>query len=142
MPAIKPIDQASAKWAGRAAAASGDYATGVQNPKVPWSSAAQAGEAAYKDGVTKAANAGRYGKGVKAAGDEKWRKGATLKGPGRYAEGVNIGKDDWAKGFGPYHSAISSLVLPPRGAKGAAQNIQRVAVIATALRALKEKAGG
>lgn len=78
---------------------------------------------------------------MKAAGDEKWRQNAQKKGPGRFAEGVAIGKDEWSKGFSPYQSAISALTLPARGPKGSPQNIQRVAAVATALRALKERAG-
>ena len=142
MAGIKPMEQNSDKWVRRASAAGGDYQTGIQNPRKSWAAASSEAESNYKTGVTAAANAGRYGKGVKAAGDEKWRVNATKKGPGRFAEGVAIGKDEWSKGFAPYHSAISAITLPPRGPKGAAQNIQRVAAIATTLRALKEKAGG
>ncbi len=141
MAAIKPVDQSSDKWVRRASAAGGDYAQGVQNPLKPWAAASFEAEGNYKQGVVAAANAGRYGQGVKAAGDEKWRQNAIKKGPGRFAEGVAIGKDEWAKGFAPYQSAISALVLPVRGPKGSPQNIQRVAAVATALRALKEKAG-
>jgi hypothetical protein len=141
MAAIKPIEQSTDKWVRRASVAGPDYLQGVQNPRQSWSTAAAAAEANYKAGVTAAANAGRYGIGVKAAGDEKWRNGAVKKGPGRFTEGVAMSRDEWQKGFSPYHSAISNLTLPPRGPKGSPQNIQRVAAIATALRSLREKAG-
>lgn len=140
MAAIKGVDRSADKWSRRASAASGDYLSGVEAPRRPWAASAAEGEQNYKVGVIASANAGRYGKGVKKAGDEKWRAGASVKGPGRYAEGVNVGKGDWQSGFAPYHSAISSLVLPARGPKGAAQNIQRVAAVATTLRAVKERA--
>jgi len=139
MAAIKPIDQSSDKWVRRASVASPDYTAGIQNPRRPWAAAAAEGEANYKAGVTAAATRGAFGAGVKAAGDEKWRNAATRKGPGRFAEGVAIGKDDWQKGFSPYQSAIAAITLPARGPKGAPQNIQRVSAIATALRGLKEK---
>jgi len=141
MAAIKPLDQSSDKWVRRAGAAGPDYLLGIQNPKKPWASAANEAEPNYKAGVIAAANRGAYGAGIKSAGDEKWRNMALKKGPGRFAEGVAIGKDDWGKGFSPYQSAIAALTLPPRGPKGAVQNIQRVSAIATALRALKEKTG-
>lgn len=141
MAAIKPIDQASDKWVRRASVAGADYQQGVQNPRKPWAESAANAEGNYKAGVTAAANAGRYGAGVKNAGDEKWRQNALKKGPGRFAEGVAIGKDEWNRGFAPYHSAISSVTLPARGPKGSPQNIQRVAAIATALRTLKERVG-
>ena len=139
MAAIKPIDQSSDKWTRRASVAGPDYLSGIQNPRRAWAEAAGAGEGNYKAGVVAAANAGRYGAGVKRAGDSKWKDGALKKGPGRFAEGVAIGVADWKKGFEPYQSAISAIKLPDRGPKGSPQNIQRVAAIATALRALKEK---
>lgn len=141
MAAIKPIEQSSDKWVRRASVAGSDYQQGVQNPRKAWASASAEAEGNYKAGVVAAANAGRYGSGVKAAGDEKWRNGAVKKGPGRFAEGVAIGKDDWARGFAPYQSAISAIALPARGPKGSPANIQRVSAIATALRAIKERAG-
>lgn len=136
---IKPIEQSSDKWVRRASVAGPDYLAGVTNPRRPWAAAAGEAENNYKAGVTAAANAGRFGAGVKAAGDEKWKNGALKKGPGRFAEGVAIGKDDWGKGFSPYQSAIAALALPPRGPKGSPQNIQRVASVATTLRALRER---
>ena len=141
MAAIKPIEQSSDKWVRRASVAGPDYLQGIQNPRKAWAAAAVEAEPNYKAGVTAAAARGAFGIGVKAAGDEKWRRGAVQKGPGRFAEGVAIGRDDWGKGFAPYQSVIAAVTLPPRGPKGAPQNIQRVAAIATALRTLKEKAG-
>jgi hypothetical protein len=141
MAAIKPIEQSSDKWVRRASVAGGDYQQGVQNPRKSWASAASEAENNYKAGVVAAANAGRFGTGVKAAGDEKWRIAALKKGPGRFAEGVAIGKDEWNRGFAPYQAAIAAVTLPARGPKGSPANIQRVAAVATALRALKERAG-
>lgn len=141
MSAIKAIDQASDKWVRRASVAGPDYLNGVQNPRKPWAAAAAEGESNYKIGVVAAANAGRYGAGVKKAGDEKWRQGAQRKGPARFTEGVQLGKEEWGKGFQPYHSAISALTLPARGPKGSPQNIARVTAVATALRSLRERSG-
>lgn len=141
MAAIKPIEQSSDKWVRRASVAGPDYLAGVQSPRKAWAAAAIDAEPNYKAGVVAAAGRGAFGIGVRAAGDEKWRSGAIKKGPGRFAEGVAIGRDDWGKGFAPYQSAIAAVTLPPRGPKGSPQNIQRVATIATTLRALREKAG-
>lgn len=141
MAAIKPIDVSSDKWVRRAAVAAPDYQNGVQNPRRPWATAAAEGEANYKAGVVAAANAGRYGIGVKAAGNDKWQSGAMKKGPGRFTEGVAMARDDWGKGFAPYQAAIGGLVLPPRGVRGSPQNIQRVSAVATALRTVRERIG-
>ena len=139
MPAIKTIEQASDKWVRRSSVAGPDYQAGVTNPKRSWAEASGAAEESYKLGVTQAAQQGRYLKGVKAAGDSKWRENAIKKGPGRFAEGVSLSKDQWAKGFAPYHAAIGALALPARGPKGDPKNLQRVVAVANALRQLKTK---
>lgn len=141
MAAIKPLTTAQEKWVRRATVASPDYQSGVQTPKRPWDQAAIEANASYTQAVTKAASEGRYAKGIQRVGLEKWKKMASTKGPSRYAEGVQISKDQWALGFDPYHKAIEAVKLPDRGPKGDPKNIQRVATIATTLRQLKEKLG-
>ena len=139
MAAIKPIEQATDKWVRRASVAGPDYENGIRNPRRSWAEASKGAEKNYQQGVTAAATRGAYGKGVSAAGEEKWKSNALKKGPGRFAEGVSIGREEWAKGFGPYHAAIGAVTLPERGPKGDPKNIQRVAAIDIALRTLKTK---
>lgn len=141
MAAIKPIEQASDKWVRRASVAAPDYTAGVESPRTDWAEAATGADANFRAGVTAAATAGRYAAGVRKAGTERWKSGALKKGPGRFAEGVSIAKEDWSRGFAPYREAISALRLPPRGPAGSPANLQRVAAIATALRQLRERAG-
>lgn len=142
MAAIKPVDSAAEKWTRRASVSQQDYMSGVENPRVSWAQAAQAADASYRSGVTAAANAGRFAAGVKAAGDDRWKRGARDKGPNRYSEGVQLATGEWQKGFSPYHEAIRNLNLPARGPKGSPANLARVTAIATALRGLKERTGG
>jgi hypothetical protein len=52
---------------------------------------------------------------------------------------VQIAKDDYAKGFGPYANVIAATTLPPRYPKGDPRNIERVSAIAQALH--QEKVG-
>ena len=136
---IKPIEQSSDKFVRRASVAGPDYTAGITNPRSPWAQSSVNAEGNYKAGVTAAANAGRFGKGVKRVGDAKWQKNALAKGPGRYIEGVTIAKDAWSAGFGPYQAAIAALNLPARGPRGSAQNLQRVALVANTNRQLYEK---
>ncbi len=136
---IKSLSQSSDKWKRRAAVAGPDYLAGVQNPKRSWSDAAASAEGNYKQGVTAAATQGRFSRGVKRAGDQAWKAGASNKGPARFAEGVGLAVDDWQRGFAPYQSAIEAIKLPDRAPAGDPRNIQRVVAVATALRALKEK---
>lgn len=141
MAAIKPLEQSSDKWVRRATVAGPDYQAGVQNPRKGWAEATLEAEGNYNSGITASVARKAFGTGVRTAGNDKWRRGALQKGPGRFAEGVAIGKDEWSKGFGPYQAAIAAITLPARAAKGSPQNIQRVATIATTLRALREKGG-
>lgn len=140
MAAIKPLEQSADKWTRRAAVAGEDYRAGVQAPRVPWDQASIAADANYRQGVTAAANAGRYASGVRKVGVERWRQNASAKGPQRFAEGVALAQGEWQRGFGPYQTALSALALPPRGPAGSPQNLQRVQTVATALRAVREGA--
>jgi len=139
MAAIKDITKSSDKWQRRAAVATPDYTAGVTTPRRSWHDATVAAEGNYKAGVTAAANAGRFGAGVKRAGDQAWKDGALTKGPSRYSEGVSLAVQDWAAGFRPYQEAIGATALPPRGPAGSPQNLQRVAVMAKVSRDLKER---
>lgn len=141
MAAIRPIEQASGRWSRRSAAAAPDYQTGVQNPRRDWAAAAAEANTVYQQAVTQAAAQGRFAAGVRKAGSAKWQQMSVQKGPGRFAEGVQISAEEWAKGFTPYHQAISAVTLPARGPRGSPQNIQRVAAIATALNQVKTRAG-
>lgn len=133
MPAIRSIDKIASKWATVTPQRAPQYAEGVKDPKKDWAKEAVEAEERYKAGVTAAANEGRYGKGVKRAGTEKWQKMAAKKGPSRYAEGVMIAKPNYEQGFAPFAEEIARVELPPRGPKGDPANIQRVAAIAQAL---------
>jgi hypothetical protein len=114
------------------------YTKGVQAPRVDWAQATAASEESYKAGVTAAAVAGRFGKGVRKAGSAKWQKGAIEKGSTRFQTGVALAKDDYQQGFAPYHQVISGLTLPPRFSRRDPRNIARVTAVATALGKAKE----
>lgn len=139
---VKDISKSADKWQRRAAVAGQDYQQGVQNPRTSWAAASQAAETNYKAGVVAAANAGRFGVGVKRAGDEGWRNGALSKGPSRFAEGVSLAVGDWQRGFQPYQEGIAALSLPARGPRGSAQNLARVAAVAQLNRQIKERLMG
>ena len=138
MPAIRSIDKIAEKWATVTPQRAPQYSDGVKNPKKDWAKEATAAEERYKAAVTAAANEGRYGKGVKRAGTEKWQNMAAKKGPSRYAEGVMVAKPNYQSGFAPFAEEIAKTELPPRGPKGDPANINRVAAIAKALHEKKK----
>ena len=137
MPKIRDIGSIAEKWGTVTPQRTDQYQQGVQNPKNSWAAGAKAAENTYKQAVTEAANAGRYGQGVSAAGDSTWQSGALNLGVGRFAAGVQAGQGKYQERFAKYASVISSTTLPPRGTKGSPANLQRVAVMAAALRAAK-----
>lgn len=141
MPKTKGTQNAVDKWQRRSSVAGQDYANGVRNPKVPWDTASKAGAANYKTAVVQAANEGRFEKGVSRVGNDKWQKGATEKGPGRFIEGVNIGAPNFQSRIEQVISTIESVQLPPRGPKGSPQNYNRVLPIGEALRRSFGKSG-
>lgn len=136
-PNVKSATLAGQRYARRAAAASGDYKQGVETTGKSWAAATAAGAKNYMAGVTEAAGRGAFEKGVTAAGDAKWKKNAMEKGPGRYAEGVQVGMDDYQRGVQPYLEVISRTDLPMRGPTGSESNYQRVTTLGRALRQAK-----
>lgn len=137
-PIVPSVSKVAAKWARRAGSAGQEYAEGVQSTSRSWAAAAAAGEKNYVAGVTAAASAGRFGKGIAKAGDAKWKKNATEKGPQRYSQGVATAEADYAGQVGPYLEAIGRVNLPERGPTGSEGNYQRTAAIGKALRQLSQ----
>jgi len=135
---IRSIDQISSKWALVTPTRSGDYEKGVANPRRDWGTATAASEGAYEAGVQLAITKKRFGKGVKAAGTEKWQRGAREKGVQRWGPGVALAVDTYAKGFAPYRDAIERATLPPRYAKRDPRNLERVKAVVNSLIAAKE----
>lgn len=137
MAAIKPTSQIASKWARVTPQRAEDYRQGVQTPRVDWAQAAAGAEATWRDAVTAAAGRQAYSTGVRAAGTRKWQENAIAKGTGRFAEGVSLAADAYEAGFAPFRDVIERTTLPPRGPKGDPRNIERVRVIAQALRQAK-----
>ena len=137
MPAVKPLGTISEKWSRKASQATQDYAAGVRSPKRSWAEATAAAADAQAAGVQAAIANGSFEKGVAAAGNEKWSRGATGKGTQRFGPGVQAAKGDYEKGFGPYRSVIEGVSLPPRGARGDPRNYENVRLVGEALHSAK-----
>lgn len=137
MAAIKPLNAVAEKWRRVASAAATEYEEGVKNPRKSWAVETAKAEGAYNAGIQAAISRKSFAAGVRAAGDEKWARGAILKGPMRYSQGIELSQDNYSAGFEPYHRAIAAITLPARGPKGDPKNIQRVAIVAKTLHDLK-----
>lgn len=141
MAEIKNLTRISSKWEENSSAQqAGDaYRDGVQSPRRSWEDATAAADTARREGLADADARNAFVEGVKSAGNQKWQKRASALGPSRFRQGVKEAKDDFSRGFAPYHSVIAGLTLPPRGPKGSPDNIERVRVVAEALH--KERVG-
>ena len=134
---IKSPDLIAKKFATRGAAAGADYAAGVATPRQDWAQATEASSNTWGAGVQQAISNGSFSKGVAKAGTPKWQRKAAGVGAQRYGPGVQAAQGDYATGVAPYLDVLRNLTLPPRNPKGDPGNIQRVAVVAAALRARK-----
>lgn len=134
---VRSVTESSDKFVRRASQAGEDYKAGVSGAGQRWQSAATAANTTYVQGVTAAANAGRFAAGVQKAGGARYEKNAVEKGAVRFGPGVAAAQNDYAAGVQPYLAALGNLDLPPRQVRGSEGNMARVSAVARALRTLK-----
>jgi hypothetical protein len=102
-----------------------------------WQANALAGEGNYEQGVHQSIADKRYGKGISAAGAQKYVANATTLGPQRFQTGVAQAEGAYQRGVQPHLDAMRALDLPKRGPKGSEQNKQRANIVATRNREVK-----
>ena len=139
MAAIPDTASIAQKWARVTPTRTDDYGQGVRNPRRDWQGATAAAADLYKTEVTKAANEGRFAKGVQRAGTQKWQQKTIEKGLDRWGPGVAGAENDYAAGYEPIRQAIAAVNLPPRRGKMDPQNFKRVELIAKAAHEAKLK---
>ena len=127
------LGNAATKWQNRTAVASTDFLVGVQQPRRSWEARTTAAASTFQTAVSNPAIKTKFEQGVKRAGTQRWQARAAQVGPARYVEGTAAAVDRWQGGFKPFADALCALTLPPRGPRGATQNLQRVQAVATAL---------
>ncbi len=142
MPEIKSTAEIAEKWERVTPGRVRDYEEGVRRPRKDWADETVAAADAYARGVQAAIADGRFQSGVRSVGTEKWQRKTLQKGPSRWAAGVSQSGDDFASGFDPYRDEIARIDLPPRGIRGAPENLERVRIIAERLHALRLRLQG
>ncbi len=133
MTAIKPLGVIAEKWKRNGAAAGPAYEQGIKNPRRPWMESTIAADQARKDGLAAADARDATVKGVRAAGDAKWKKKTQAVGASRLVQGINASESEFSTGFAPFREVIAGVTLPPRGPKGSPENLNRVSAITKAL---------
>lgn len=139
MAAVKSGASVAEKWSRVTPQRQQDYTAGIQSPRTPWAAASKAAEDRFNAGVTESIARRAYGKGITAAGDQRWQQKAMAKGPSRFAEGVALSAPDYQAAVQPYLDTIAAVTLPPRFPKGDPRNLERTKAITVALR--KRKTG-
>jgi hypothetical protein len=139
MAEVKSLSRIKEKWTRVTPQRSEDYKLGVASPRRDWEKSTVAAKDSHKAAMTTAAAQDSFAKGVAKAGSGKWQTKALQKGPGRFAEGVMVGGDDYEKGFAPFRDEIEKTPLPPRFPKRDPRNIARVSALNIAL--AKKKTG-
>ena len=134
---VKDPTTVANKWSTRAQGAVNDYAAGAASPKQSQSQSAIAAAPLWQQAVQSPAALAAFTSGLNKSGDAGWLAGVNNKGKARYAGGVTAGMTKFQTNITPFLQAIASVALPPKGLRGSAQNIQRVAAIAQALHTLK-----
>ena len=130
---VKSLAEVVKKWAANAAGAQTYYESGVKGAGADWLAGASAAGPAFKAGVSAGNIQDMYLGGIRKAGAEKYTRKASEVGPGRFSQGVAAGTQDYSSGVDPMLSTIAGITLSPRGPRGSAANLQRVAQVADAL---------
>ena len=141
MALIRSVEKIAEKWSSVTPGRATQYREGVANPLRDWSTEAANAEGSYEAGIQAAMSRKAFAKGVKRVGTDKWKRKAVDVGTVRWGPGVSAARPDYEAGFAPYAGVISSVKLPPRGAKGDPRNLERVGAIANALHAKKVSMG-
>ena len=137
---IKAIGAIAEKYARVTPQRATDYVEGVRTTSVDWAKVTAGAAATYAAGVQAAIGRNAFGKGVTAAGTERWRAKTVDVGSGRWGSGVQAGAGDYAAKFSPYADVLSKLSLPARFPTGDPRNYSRVQAIGEAL--FKKRTGG
>jgi len=130
---IKSLDKITEKWSKVTPERAPYYEEGIKAPAKDWATEAARGQPAFEAAMRDPKVLKLRETNIKAAGSEKWSRKASAVGPSRFREGVPAAKDDYSKGFTPYHGVISAIVLPEKGARGDPKNYARVKAIGDAL---------
>jgi len=130
---VKSLETVKKKWGEVTPQRAPYYEEGIKTPRRSWSAQASAAQPAYEAAMRDAAVLKLRETNIKKAGDEKWQRKAIAVGASRFREGVPVATDDYGKGIEPYLSAMASLALPERGARGDPKNYARTKAIGDAL---------
>lgn len=135
----RPASEAVTKWQNRAGAASQDYVDGARTTDKDQAQRGIASKQIWQQALQESFGRDAYAKGLQRSGKTGWLAGVEQKGANNYAGGVSsdIARQKYVTNSGRYDTARRAADSIPRGARGSAANLNRVAAVANALRAIK-----
>ena len=135
----KSANEAVGKWQNRAGSASQDYVDGANSTDRDQAQRAIAAKAVYQQALTESFGRDAYAKGLSRSGKGGWLAGVTQKGAANYPTGVSseLARSKYVANSGKFDSARRAADSLPRAPRGSAANLQRVAAVANAQRAVK-----
>lgn len=127
------------KWQTRTSAASSDYVEGARTTDKDQAQKAIAAKEIYKQSLQDSFSKDSYAKGLQKSGKAGWIAGVEQKGQQNYLTGVSAdtARSRYATESSKYDAARNAASTMPRGVKGSPQNLNRVATVVSALRAVK-----
>lgn len=136
---MKSANEAVTKWQTRAGSASGDYAEGARSTDKDQAQRAIAAKGVYQQALTESFSRDAYAKGLSRSGKGGWLAGVEQKGQQNFSTGVSadIARNKYVQNSSKYDSARKAADGLPRAARGNPANLNRVAAVAAALRAVK-----
>lgn len=130
---VADLGSSADKFERRASQAGQDYAEGVESVSDSDQQSATLNSAdAWEQGVQQAISNGSFSAGVNNPA-RSWQEAALSVGQQRFTQGASQAGDAWETGFGPIADTLESLDLQPRGARGSAENRERMNNIFDAL---------
>lgn len=130
---VKSLEAITKKWATETPNRAPYYEEGIKDPSKDWKTAAVDGQGAYEAAMRDPQVLKLRKTKIEAVGSEKWQRKSIAVGPSRYREGVPAAEADYNAGFAPFHSVLSAVTLPEKGARGDPKNYARVKAIGDAL---------
>jgi len=130
---VPNLSAAADKFESRASQAGPAYESGVEDvsDQEQQQSTLDATDT-WEQGIQEAIAEGRFSEGV-ANPDASWQTRALEQGSQRFTQGVSDAGGSWESGFSPFASALESLTLQPRGARGSEANFQRARTVGETL---------
>tara|TARA_Y100000310_G_C20665995_1_gene807524 strand:- start:573 stop:998 length:426 start_codon:yes stop_codon:yes gene_type:complete len=136
---IKDIGAIADKFTRVTPTRSQDFEQGVRSPRADWATNTEEAGDSWAGGIQQAIADKRFERGVRNAGTPKWQQKTLDVGVQRWQGGVQTAGEAYQRGFAPYVDVIARTTLPPKGPKGAPQNMERAAVMARALHEAKRQ---